>query len=116
MLDFNRNNRPSVTANPLPNHVEPNVNAIMEDSSLRVKTKVDEVKAFMEEIYKLLVRMEVIPEKEFFDKERTQEYFCQNHAGYIGHTVQECEEFKNFLQVMMNHGETKFSEKVIQEL
>ena len=43
-LDFNRNNRPNVMANPLPNHVEPNVNAIVEESSMKIKTRVDEVK------------------------------------------------------------------------
>ena len=33
LLDFNKNNGPSVTANPIPNHVRPSINAIMEDSS-----------------------------------------------------------------------------------
>ena len=57
LLDFNGKNRPSVMANPLPNHASPNVNAIVEDSGIKVKTKVDEVKSSMEEVYKVLVKI-----------------------------------------------------------
>ena len=69
-MDFNRNNKPSVKINPLPNHIGPNVNAIVEDSDLRIKTKVDEVKSSMEEIYKVMVEIKAIPEKEVFDEEK----------------------------------------------
>ena len=67
-MDFNRNNGPSVTTNPLPNHVGPNVNAIVEDSGLKVKTKMDEVKSSMEKVYKVLVKIWVILEKVVFYK------------------------------------------------
>ena len=56
LLDFNRNNGPSVTTNSLLNHIGPNVNAIVEDLGLMVKTKVNEVKSSMEEIYKVMWR------------------------------------------------------------
>ena len=58
-MDFNRNNKPSVTTNPFLNHVEPNVSTIMEDLGLKIKTKMDEVKASMEEIYKMMVEIRV---------------------------------------------------------
>ena len=44
-LDFNKSNRPNVTANPLPNHARPNVNTIMEELGTQTKTKVGEVKS-----------------------------------------------------------------------
>ena len=60
-LEFNRNNGPNVAANPLPNHVGPNINAIMEESGMRIKTRMDEVKSSMDEVYKVMVRIRVIP-------------------------------------------------------
>ena len=72
-MDFNKNNDSSVTRNPLPNHAGPKSNAIMEDSVLKVKTKVDEVKASMEEIYEVLTRIGVIPKKEVFEKEKERQ-------------------------------------------
>ena len=67
-LDFNRNNGPYVTKNPLPNHVGPNINAIMEESSMRIKTRVDEVKSSMDEVYKVMVRMRAILETKVFEQ------------------------------------------------
>ena len=69
LLDFNRNNGPSVTTNPLSNHTRPAVNAIMEDSSIRIKTKVDEIKSSMDEVYCVMVKMGVILKMEIFTKE-----------------------------------------------
>ena len=60
-LEFNRNNGPNVAANPLPNHVGPNINAIMEELGMRIKTRMDEVKSSMDEVYKVMVRIRVIP-------------------------------------------------------
>ena len=58
-LDFLDESKPNVTADPLPNHAGPNVNTIMEDLGTRIKIKVDEV-------YKALIEMAVIPEVRIF--------------------------------------------------
>ena len=68
LLDFNRNNRPSLTANPLPNHVGPIVNVIMEDSGMKIKTRVNEIKLSMDEVYQVMVMMGVIPKKKTFEE------------------------------------------------
>ena len=52
--------------NPLPIHVGPNVNTIMEELGTRTKTKVDEVKSSMDEVYKALIEMGVIPKMKIF--------------------------------------------------
>ena len=65
-LDFNKSNEPNVMANPLPNHVGPNVNTIMEELGTRIKMKVDEVKSSMDEVYKALIEMGMILETKFF--------------------------------------------------
>ena len=66
-LDFNRNNRPNVTTNLLPNHIGPDVNAVIEESCMRIKIRVDEVKLSMDEVYKEMVRMRAIPEIKVFE-------------------------------------------------
>ena len=55
-----------MTTNPLPNHVGPNVNITMEDLGTQTKTKVDEVKSSMDEVYKALIEMGMILETKFF--------------------------------------------------
>ena len=60
-----------MTVNPFPNHARPNVNVVMEESSTRIKTKVEEVKSFMNEVYKVMVRMRAIPKTNFLKKVTT---------------------------------------------
>ena len=85
-------------ANPLPNHVGPNVNGITEDLGLRVKTKVDEVNISMEEVYKVLVKIRVILEREVFIKEKEErDCYYRYHAACTGHTIQKFEDFKKLL-------------------
>ena len=55
-----------MTANPLPNHIRLNVNAIMEESGMKIKTMVDEVKSSMDEVYKVMVRIGAIPKMKVF--------------------------------------------------
>ena len=85
------------------NHIKSNVNAIMEDLGLKVKTKVDEVKSSMEEVYKVLVKIGVVLKKVVSAKEKEEKgcYF-HYHAAYTRHTIQECEDFKKIQQVMMD--------------
>ena len=65
-MDFNRNNGPNVMANPLPNHARPNINVVMEESGMKIKTKVDEIKSSMDKVYKVMVKMKAIPEMKVF--------------------------------------------------
>ena len=65
-LDFNKSNESNVMENPLPNHVGPNVNTIMEELGTQIKIKVDEVKSLMDEVYKASIKVGVIPEMNIF--------------------------------------------------
>ena len=112
-MDFIRNNVPSVMGNPLPNHTGPIVNAIMEDSGIKVKTKMDEIKSSMDEVYYVMVKMRVIPKKEISFKENEVRCFC--HMSSANHTIRKCEDFKNLLQAMMDREEIEFFEEMIEE-
>ena len=73
-----------MTVNLLPNHTRPTINAIMEDSGMRIKTKVDEIKLSMDQVYQMMVKMGVIPEKKFFERKC---YCCQKAS--TNHTIKE---------------------------
>ena len=66
-MDFNRNNEPNVMTNPLLNHIGPNVNAVIEKLGMRIKIRVDKVKSSMDEVYKVMVRMRVVPKMKVFE-------------------------------------------------
>ena len=70
--------------NSLPNHAEPNVNAIAKYSNLKVKTKVDEVRVFMEEIYQVLVKVGVILRKEVSDEKKKARLFLLVSCSMYG--------------------------------
>ena len=76
LLDFSRNNGPSLTTNPFPSHVGPTVNAIMEESILKIKTKVEEIKSSMDEVYNVMVKIGIIPVNEIFTKDDEGCCFC----------------------------------------
>ena len=57
-----------MTANPLSNHIGPIINAITKNSGGRIKTKVDEIKSSMDEVYKVMLKIRAIPKKKFLMK------------------------------------------------
>ena len=52
-------------ANLLPNHTGTIINAITEDSGMRIKTKVDEIKSSMDEVYNVMVKMGLSSKRKF---------------------------------------------------
>ena len=86
LLDFNRNNGPSVMINPSPNHTEPTINVIMENLSIKIKTKVNEIKSSMDEVYHVMMKMRVIHKKEISIKEN-EEICCLCHMVSNDHTI-----------------------------
>ena len=57
------------------NHTRPAGNAIMEDSGIRIKTKVDEIKSFMDEVYCVMVKMGAILKIKFWPRKMKNEVF-----------------------------------------
>ena len=98
-----------MTVNSLPNHAGPIINAVMEESGMRIKIRVDEVKSSMDEMYKVMVmvmvmvmvrvRVRAIPEMKVFERS-----CCYCREASLNHTIGECEKFKFLLQRMMDCG------------
>ena len=64
----------------------------------------------MDEVYKVMVRIEAILETKVFKGSCS---YCQEAS--LNHTIGECEKFKFLLQRMMDCGEIEFSEKIMEE-
>ena len=92
--------------NPLPNHAGPNVNAIIEASGVGIKTKLYEIKSPMDVVYKVMVKIGVIPKIKIFEGKC---YYCQKAC--LSHTIGKYERFKALLQRMMDHGEIEIFRK-----
>ena len=73
---------------PLPNHARPNVNAIMGESNVRTKVRLDEVKLPMDVVYKTMVKMGLIPQWKIFEGK-----CCYCRETCLNNTIRECEKF-----------------------
>ncbi|XP_019447293.1 PREDICTED: uncharacterized protein LOC109350516 [Lupinus angustifolius] len=98
-IDF-RETRPNITGNPLPNHGNQGVNAILEESKVVIVGKVDDVKMPMSFIFREMCRQglaEVVVQE--LDKSDIKS--CEMH-GRVGHSLKDCKEFRLLLQKMMD--------------
>ena len=50
-------------SNPLSNHTKPKINAIIKGQGQEVKTKAEEVKTLMKDIYEALIKFEIFKPK-----------------------------------------------------
>ena len=112
-LTFEDEDISNVNGNPLANHGGPKVNAMENSLDLQIKRDVKDVRMPMRLVYEALVkagRLRGRQRKE--DEEMNQEKgYCQYHGKMIGHPIQECPEFLEMIQEMVNKGEIKFCGK-----
>ncbi|XP_019455107.1 PREDICTED: uncharacterized protein LOC109356229 [Lupinus angustifolius] len=98
-IDF-RETRPNSPGNPLPNHENQEVNAIEARDEVAVIDEVEDMKMPMGFIFREMCRqglVEVIT-PETHSKETKS---CEMH-GCVGHSLEDCEDFKLLLQKMMD--------------
>ena len=103
--------------NPLPNHGGPWVNAVESNEEMQVKKSVKDVRMPMKLVHEVLVRagrLEVHQKKEEEMKDQEQ-CFCQYHGSTMGHVIQECSDFLELIQEMMNEGELEFCGKMEEQ-
>ena len=91
-FDYNATGGPNVTSNHLPNHPRPKINALTEDSTGLVKTRVSNVKTPMKSVYEALVLAKILYSEEIeMIKGEQQSMIVCNLAR---HTIQDCAEFQ----------------------
>ena len=109
-LTFEDEDVPNVNRNPLPNHEGPKVNTVESDPKMQVKRNVKDVRMPIKLVHEVLVkarRLEGYQKKEKKVKDQ-EKYFCQYHGSTTGHAIQECPDFLELIQKMMNEGELEF--------
>ena len=116
-FDYNAAGGLNVTSNPLPNHPGPKINALTEDSTESVKTRVTNVKTPIEKVYKALIQAKIFysEETEMIKREDQDGTLCnqyyQYHANMVGHTIQDCVEFRKMVQDLIDIKEIEFSSR-----
>ncbi|XP_040944204.1 uncharacterized protein [Gossypium hirsutum] len=101
---------PNVAENPLPNHDNKGVNAIIENGRKRVKANVAEIRTPLEWVWKQMVKRGLIKQNSIKRPEGVRK-FCEFHAEE-GHDIQKCTEFRTMVQSLMDRKELEFYEEI----
>ena len=101
---FDKTDGPNVISNPLPNHSEPKINAILESLTEGRKTHIMDVATPMGVIHEKLVQAEFLQPRrgEAIQEEKLSKGYCQYHFKVQGHVIQECSEFREIVQNLMD--------------
>ena len=89
------------------------INVIESRSELQVERDVMAVCMTMEIVREALLKAGMLngkqeKKKEVEDREGP---YCQYHDRFVGHSIQECQDFLNLVQEMMNEGRIEFCKK-----
>ena len=96
----------------MPNHSRLKINAILESSTEGRKTCIKDVITFTGVIHEKLVKIEVLQSRrrEVAEEGKMSKGYCQYHVEIRGHVIQECTEFRDIVQNLMDKKEIEFSE------
>ncbi|XP_040957975.1 uncharacterized protein [Gossypium hirsutum] len=101
---------PNVAENPLPNHDNKGVNAIIEYGGRRVKANITEIKNPLEWVWKQMMKRGLIKQGSI-ERPGGARKFCEFHTEE-GHDIQKCTEFRTMVQNLMNNKELGFYEEI----
>ena len=90
------------------------MNAIKSDQEMQMKRNVKDVCMPMKRLHEVLVkasRLEGCQRKKEKTKDK-KKCLCQYHGSTTDHSIQECPDFLELIQEMMNGGELEFYGKV----
>ncbi|XP_017644323.1 uncharacterized protein LOC108484960 [Gossypium arboreum] len=96
--------------NPLPNHADKEVNAVIENTGKRVRMTVAEVRTPLREVWKEIMKRELITQSSGNRSQKIGNY-CEFHDEE-DHEIQECDEFRALIQELMDNKELEFFEYV----
>ncbi|XP_040934459.1 uncharacterized protein [Gossypium hirsutum] len=109
VIKFDDSPGPNVAGNPLPDHANKGVNAIVKSGSKRIKMDVSEVKTPLKRVWKEMEEEGLVTRH---PKERPREVrrYYEFHADE-GHDIQECNKFRSIVQNLMDNKEMEFYEE-----
>ena len=116
-LTFEDENIPDMNRNPVPNHEKPRVNAMESDQEMQVKRNIKDVRMPMKLVHEVLVKASRLEGCQRKEKERKgqEKCFCQYHGSTTDHSIQECPDFLELIQKMMNERELEFYGKMEEQ-
>ena len=94
-LAFDDEDIPDVNRNPLSDHQRPKVNAVESNSELLVEKDARAVRMSIETVYKALLKVRMLEEEQEKKKEKEDqdEEHCLYHKRFVGHSIQDCQDF-----------------------
>ena len=106
VLDVNRN--------PLLDHQRSKINAVDSDPELQIKKDAKAVCIPMETVYEAFLKTDMLGEEQEKKEENEdgERLYCQYHKRFVGHSIQDCQEFLGLVQEMMNEGKIEFYKEV----
>ena len=113
-FDYDKAGDPNVTSNPLPNHSRPRINVVLESPTKKRKSSIRDVMTPMGIVYKELIQAKFLQsrKKEAIEEESLNKGYCQYHTEVQRHVIQECIEFRDTVQNLMDRKEIEFSKSI----
>ena len=98
----------------MPKHSGPKINTILEGTTEGRKPCVKGIITPIRVIYKELIQAKLLQSKRegVIEKKRLSKGYYQYHDEIQGHVIQECTEFRNIVQSLMDRKEIEFSESI----
>ena len=93
------------------------MNAIESSEEMQVKRSVKDVCMPMKLVHEVLVKAGRLENHQGKAKETKdqEQCFCQYHGSTMDHSIQECPDFLELIQEMMNEGELEFCGKAKEQ-
>ncbi|KAA3483199.1 hypothetical protein EPI10_005391 [Gossypium australe] len=104
---------PSDAKNPLPNHTNKGVNAIVENTGQKTKMYITEVKTPLREVWKKMVENGLITQDSRNRSREVRNYYEFHYKK--DHEIQKCSEFRTLVQGLMDNKKLKFFEYTEEE-
>ena len=113
-LAFGDEDVPDVNRNPLLDHQRPKINAIGSDLELQIEKDAKVVRMPMGTVYEALFKAEMLDKEQEKKKESEdgEGQYCQYHQKPVGHSIQNCQDFLELVQGLMDEGRIEFCKEV----
>ena len=109
-MKFEDEDIPNVNGNPLLDHRKPKINEVESDPELQIERDARAVCMPMGMVHEALLKAGMLNREQKKKKETDDQEgpYCQYHKRSIGHFVQDCQDFLDLVQEIMNKGRIEF--------
>ena len=112
-MAFDDDDVPDVNRNPLPDHQRPKINAIDSDPKLQIEKDVRAVRMPMGTVHEALFKTEMLDEeRKKKESEDGEGQYCQYHQKFVGHSIQDCQDFLGLVQELMDERRIEFCKEM----